>query len=177
MFQCTVLNHAWRYIKGKKQTFIHLFQIHTCTRGGAKSQNVEDRTTSPFSLQTFEGLEVQMEFFCCRQISPAWSPWAWSPGRSPRSRSPHPPSTTPAGRPSAPVSTTRRTAGRPRMTPSGSGYRSVQDLLLLASSLVNNGTAPRGSSSPSLSSAFGVCSDVSALRLGPSEPRRCSHLA
>lgn len=46
-----------------------------------------------------------------------------------------------------------------------------------ASSLVNNGTTPRGSSSPSLSSAFGVCSEVSALRLGASKPRRCSHLA
>lgn len=57
-----------------------------------------------------------------------WSRWAWSRERFPRSRSPPPPSTTPTGRPSARVSTTRRTAGRPRTTPSGSGYRSVTSL-------------------------------------------------
>lgn len=46
-----------------------------------------------------------------------------------------------------------------------------------ASRRVNNGTTPRGSSSPSLSSEFGVCSEVSALQLGASKPRCCSHLA
>lgn len=67
-----------------------------------------------------------MEFFCSRQVLPAWSRWAWSRRRSPRSGSPPPPSTTPAGPLNARASTTRRMAGRPRTTPSGSGYRSVE---------------------------------------------------
>jgi len=64
------------------------------------------------------------------QPSPAWSLWAWSRGRSPRTRSAPRPSTTPTGPRSARGSTTRRTAGRPRTTPCGSGYRWVWLLLL-----------------------------------------------
>lgn len=66
-----------------------------------------------------------MEFFCLLQILLVWSHWAWSRGKYPQSKSPLPPSITPTGPPNARVSTTRRTAGRPPMTPSGSGYRSV----------------------------------------------------
>lgn len=66
-----------------------------------------------------------MDFFCFWQISLAWSHLAWSLGKFPRSRSAPRPSITPTGPPNARVSTTRRTAGRPQTTPSGSGYRSV----------------------------------------------------
>lgn len=106
-----------------------------------------------------------MEFFCSGQILPAWSRWAWSHGRSPRSRSPHPPSITPAGRPSALVSTTQRTAGRPRMTPSGSGYRSV-DVLPPRLLWIMEGRHAASSSLSLSSASLGFCCGVSALRLG-----------
>lgn len=65
-------------------------------------------------------------FFCSWQRFSVWSLLVWSRGRSPRSRSPPPPSITPTGPPNDRVSTTMRTAGRRPTTPSGSGSRSVR---------------------------------------------------
>lgn len=66
-----------------------------------------------------------MEFLCLWQILLVWSHWAWGRGKFLQTRSAPPRSTTPTGPLNAHVSITRRTAGRPQMTPSESGYRSV----------------------------------------------------
>lgn len=115
-----------RWYKGKHLSHLFLTK-HISSSLDSFIQKKKKPTTSSRS-ELLNSLLMEVFFSCLWQRLPVWSRWAWSRERFPRSRSPPPPSTTPTGRPSARVSTTRRTAGRPRTTPSGSGYRSVTSL-------------------------------------------------
>lgn len=116
-----------RWYKGKHLS--HLFLTKHISSSLDSFIPKKKKNNNIFSVWTLELVANGGFFFSCLwQRLPVWSRWAWSRERFPRSRSPPPPSTTPTGRLSARVSTTRRTAGRPRTTPSGSGYRSVTSL-------------------------------------------------
>lgn len=151
----------------------HLLELQTCTMVGAKSQHFGEKKSvllgckllgfgslngvflfsaafacmEPLGMESWEITSEQIS--ASSQYNPSWSPE--------RSRLNYPEN---------------------GWTPSDDTVREwiqVSGSSPAASSLVNNGTMPHTFSSPSLSSAFGVCLEVSARRSGVS--RHCSHLA
>jgi len=80
-------------------------------------------THLPFPSLSFTSNKISGLSRSLSQTLTARTPWAWSRGRSRRTRSWPRRSTTPAGPRSAPDSTTTRTPGRRPRTPTRSGFR------------------------------------------------------